>query len=93
MRLFTIMPVLFAIKTLGAAMDNYDMLLDPDSSVKISRGEVKRIINYITINCIWDYQLVKEYQKELKKIEKQLGVEIPLNIMSIPFIPIAFNKR
>jgi len=92
MRLFTIMPVLFAIKTLGAAMDNYDMLLDPDSSVKISRGEVKRIINYITINCIWDYQLVKEYQKELKKIETQLGVEIPLNFVSIPFIPIAFTK-
>ncbi len=91
MRLFLIMPVLFAIKTLGAAMDNYDELLDPDAKVKISRGEVKRIIKYITVNCIWDYQLVKEYQTELKKIERQLGEEIPLNIKSFPFIPIAFT--
>lgn len=91
MRLFLIMPVLFAIKTLGAAMDNYDELLDPDGKVKISRGEVKRIINYITINCLWDYQLVKEYQTELVKIERQLGQKIPLNIKNIPGIPIAFT--
>jgi farnesyl-diphosphate farnesyltransferase len=91
MRLFTVMPVMFAIKTLGKAMDNYDELLDPDGKVKISREDVKSTIKYITINCLWDYQLVKEYQIELKKVENKLGVEIPLDMKMFPFLPVAFT--
>ena len=91
MRLFTVMPVLFAIKTLGAAMDNYDELLNPDGKIKISRDDVKKVIKFITINCLWDYQLVKEYQKELAKIEEKLDTKIPLDMKMFPFLPIAFT--
>ncbi len=91
MRLFLIMPVLFAIKTLGAAMDDYDELLNPDGKIKISRDEVKNTIKFITVNCLWDYQLVKAYQKELIKIEQKLETSIPLDMKFFPFLPIAFT--
>lgn len=87
MRLFCVMPVLFAIKTLAVAMKNDD-LLDPDKKVKITRADVKQVLRFITINCLWDYQLVKEYMKSVKIIEEGLGVEIEHNFKNNPVLPI-----
>jgi len=35
--------------------------------------------------------LVKEYQKELHKVEQKLETEIPLDMKMFPFLPIAFT--
>lgn len=92
MRLFVVMPVLFAIKTLAVAMKNDD-LLDPDKKVKITRADVKETLRYITLNCLWDYKLVKEYLKSVKIIESGLGVEIPNNFRKVPLLPIINVKE
>lgn len=86
-RLFCVMPVLFAIKTLEVAMKNDD-LLDPDKKVKITRDTVKKTLRFITVNCLWDYQLVKEYMKSVKVIEDGLGVTIQHNFKNNPVLPI-----
>lgn len=88
MRIFCIMPVLFAIKTLAAAVENSDKLLDADAKVKISRDEVKKTIKFITLNCVWDYQLVAAYEKDLKRIEKVLGIQIEIPFKKAGFLPI-----
>lgn len=90
-RLFCVMPVLFAIKTLAKAMKNDD-LLDPDKKVKISRDDVKKTLRYITVNCLWDYQLVKEYMKSVKEIEGGLHVTIEHNFKNNPILPIVSVK-
>lgn len=86
-RLFCVMPVLFAIKTLEVAMKNDD-LLDPDKKVKITRDTVKKTLRFITVSCLWDYQLVKEYMKSVKVIEDGLGVTIEHNFKNNPILPI-----
>ena len=88
MRIFCIMPVLFAIKTLAAAVENSDKLLDADAKVKISRDEVKKTIKFITLNCVWDYQLVVAYEKDLKRIEKALNIQIEIPFKKAGFLPI-----
>ena len=88
MRIFCIMPVLFAIKTLAVAVENSDKLLDADAKVKISRDEVKKTIKFITLNCVWDYQLVVAYEKDLKRIEKALNIQIEIPFKKAGFLPI-----
>jgi farnesyl-diphosphate farnesyltransferase len=88
MRMFLIMPVLFAIKTLAVAVENSEQLLSPDGKVKITRDDVKKTIKFITLNCIWDYQLVVAYEKDLKRIEKALGVEIEIPFKKAGILPI-----
>lgn len=87
MRLFCIMPVFFAIKTLAVAVNNEE-LLKPDGKVKITRDIVKKTLRYITINCVWDYMLVKDYKKDLKTIEDGLGISIPFPFKDNPVLPI-----
>ncbi|MDR0304116.1 MAG: squalene/phytoene synthase family protein [Chitinispirillales bacterium] len=88
MRIFCIMPVLFAIKTLAVAVENSDKLLDADGKVKITRDEVKKTIKFITLNCVWDYQLVVAYEKDLKRIEKALDIQIEIPFKKAGFLPI-----
>ena len=92
MRIFCIMPILFSIKTLAVAVENFDDLLDPDSKIKISRDEVKKTIRYITFNVLWDYQLVKAYEKDLKRVEKVLGVEIAIPFVKAGMLPVMHIK-
>jgi hypothetical protein len=82
------MPVLFAIKTLALAVENSEELLSPEGKVKISRDDVKKTIKFITLNCIWDYQLVVAYEKDLKRIEKALGIEIEIPFKKAGILPI-----
>lgn len=86
-RLFCLMPLFLAIKTLEHSVNNEDLLI-PDRKVKITRAEVKQMIRTISINCFWDYKLVKEYEKMLCKIEEQLGVKIPLGLPSMKYLPV-----
>jgi len=88
MRMFLIMPVLFAIKTLAVAVENTDQLLSPEGKIKITRDDVKKTIKFITLNCVWDYQLVVAYEKDLKRIEKALGVEIEIPFKKAGILPI-----
>jgi len=88
MRMFCIMPVLFAIKTLAVAVENSEQLLSPDGKVKITRDDVKKTIKFITLNCVWDYQLVVAYEKDLNRIEKALGVEIEIPFKKAGILPI-----
>lgn len=90
-RLFCVMPVLFAIKTLEVAMKNDD-LLDPDKKVKITRATVKKTLRFITVNCLWDYKLVKEYMKSVEVIQQGLGVAIEHNFRNNPILPIVSVK-
>jgi farnesyl-diphosphate farnesyltransferase len=93
MRMFLIMPVLFAIKTLAVAVENSEQLLSPDGKVKISRDDVKKTIKFITLNCIWDYQIVVAYEKDLKRIEKALGVEIEIPFKKAGILPIVHSAE
>lgn len=86
-RAFCIMPVLFAIKTLATAVEGMDDLLDPDTKVKITRLEVTKTLTYIKYNIFWDYKLVKEYERDLVRIEKALDVEIGLPFKQVGFLP------
>jgi len=88
MRIFCIMPILFSIKTLAVAVENFDDLLDPNSKVKISRDDVKKTIHFITFNVLWDYQLVKSYEKDLKRIEKALGIDVKIPFKKAGLLPI-----
>ncbi|ERP30845.1 squalene/phytoene synthase family protein [Chitinivibrio alkaliphilus] len=93
-RIFCMMPVLFAIKTLAAAVQSDD-LFNPDRKVKISREEVKRTIRFLFLNCLWDYRVVKEYLGVLSGIEAQLGIAIPHNFRfekTIPMVHIDHDK-
>ena len=88
MRIFCVMTVLFAIKTLAVALENSEELLSPDGKIKITRDDVKKIIKFITLNCVWDYQLVVAYEKDLKRIEKALGMEIEIPFKKAGILPI-----
>lgn len=88
MRMFCVMPVLFAIKTLAVAVENSEQLLSPEGKVKITRDDVKKTIKFITLNCVWDYQLVVAYEKDLKRIEKALGIEIEIPFKKAGILPI-----
>ncbi len=87
-RIFCIMPILFSIKTLALASENFDDLLDPDSKVKISRDDVKSTIKYITFNVLWDYKIVKAYEKDLLRVEKALDVEIEIPFKKAGLLPV-----
>ncbi|MCL1946852.1 MAG: squalene/phytoene synthase family protein [Chitinivibrionia bacterium] len=88
MRIFCVMPILFAIKTLAIAVENSDELLDSTGAVKVTREEVKSTINFVTMNCVWDYQLVVAYEKDLKRVEKALGIQIEIPFKKAGFLPI-----
>jgi len=88
MRIFCVMPILFAIKTLAVAVENTDKLLDADGAVKVNREDVKKTINFVALNCVWDYQLVVAYEKDLKRIEKALGIQIEIPFKKAGFLPI-----
>ncbi|MGM0462834.1 MAG: phytoene/squalene synthase family protein [Fibrobacterota bacterium] len=90
-RIFCMMPVLFAIKTLEAAAQNDD-LLNPDKKIKISRDEVKRTIRFLFLNCLWDYQIITEYLDVLSSIEAILGIQIPHNFVFEKNIPVVHLK-
>jgi len=88
MRIFCVMPILFAIKTLAVAVENTDDLLNADGAVKVNREDVKKTINFVALNCVWDYQLVVAYEKDLKRIEKALGIQIEIPFKKAGFLPI-----
>jgi farnesyl-diphosphate farnesyltransferase len=88
MRIFCVMPILFAIKTLAIAVENTDKLLDADGAVKVNREDVKKTINFVALNCVWDYQLVVAYEKDLKRIEKSLNIQIEIPFKKAGFLPI-----
>ena len=88
MRIFCVMPILFAIKTLAVAVENSDELLDANGAVKVTREDVKKTIKFITLNCVWDYQLVVAYEKDLKRIEKVLDIQIEIPFKKAGFLPI-----
>jgi farnesyl-diphosphate farnesyltransferase len=88
MRMFCVMPILFAIKTLAVAAENSDELLDANGAVKVTREDVKKTINFVVRNCVWDYRLVVAYEKDLKRIEKALDVQIEMPFKKAGFLPI-----
>jgi len=70
-RLFCLWPIFFALRTLqGICADS--RVLDGGEKVRISRGEVRRLIGVTALNCLSDGSLQRLYGKERARFVARL---------------------